>query len=135
MTSSPHALLSRDAIEYNFNHLKRISYGAKVMCAVKGNAYGHGITEIVNSLENTDGFVVARLSEARLLRKMKVKLPITLLGGFIDVGELAQAIDLQCDAFLCEDSHLSERHYAPKQPHTEKLCLFWLLLLVFDVLL
>ncbi|MDG1713525.1 MAG: alanine racemase [Woeseiaceae bacterium] len=100
MTSSPHALLSRDAIEHNFNHLKRISYGAKVMCAVKGNAYGHGITEIVNSLENTDGFVVARLSEARLLRKMKVKLPITLLGGFIDVGELAQAIDLQCDIVI-----------------------------------
>ena len=123
MTSSPRALLDKGAIEHNFNHIKDISSGAKVMCAVKGNAYGHGITETVNSLQDTDGFVVARLSEAKQLREMKVTLPITLLGGFTDKDELFHAIDLQCDIVIYD---LKQIDILESFPENKLAASFWL---------
>jgi len=70
------------------------------MCAIKGNAYGHGIIDIAKILNTTDAYVVARLYEAKLLRGVGINKPITLLGGFSGINELNQAIKLNCDVVI-----------------------------------
>ena len=100
MTSSPYAYIDKHALKHNFDHLKAISGQAKVMCAVKGNAYGHSIVDTTNILTEADGFAVARLSEAKILRDLGIDRPITLLGGFTTTEELRVAIDLRCDIVI-----------------------------------
>ena len=100
MTSNAYACINTDALKYNFNRLKKISNTSKVMCAIKGNAYGHGIIDIAKILNITDAYVVARLSEASLLRNAGINKPITLLGGFSDLDELNEAIKLNCDVVI-----------------------------------
>jgi len=100
VTSNAYACINTDALKYNFNRLKKISNTSKVMCAIKGNAYGHGIIDIAKILNMTDAYVVARLSEASLLRNAGINRPITLLGGFSDLDELNKAIKLNCDVVI-----------------------------------
>jgi len=100
VTSSAYACIKKDALQYNFNRLKKISSTSKIMCAIKGNAYGHGITDIAKLLNRTDAYAVARLSEALLLRDIGIKKPITLLGGFSNLNKLNEAIKLNCDLVI-----------------------------------
>jgi alanine racemase len=101
VTSCPYAYISKHALKHNFDQLK-INSGAKskVMCAVKGNAYGHGIVETIKILREADGYAVARLSEAKMLRDLGITQPITLLGGFTSINELNEAIYLNCDIVI-----------------------------------
>lgn len=49
----------------------------RMMCVIKDNAYGHGLIETARQLkEDTDMFCVARLSEAKRLRKKGIHTPI-----------------------------------------------------------
>ncbi len=101
MTSCPDAYISRLALKHNFDQIKDASGDdAKIMCAVKGNAYGHGIVEAIKILTKADGYAVARLSEAKILRDLGVKKPITLLGGFATVEELREAVYFNCDIVI-----------------------------------
>lgn len=100
MTSSPYAYIDKHALQHNFNHLRSISGQSKVMCALKGNAYGHGIVDAANILTGANGFAVARLSEAKILRDLGVDRSITLLGGFATTEELNLAINLRCDIVI-----------------------------------
>ena len=71
------------------------------MSAVKGNAYGHGIEDVTNELHDiTDAFVVARISEAQVLRKIGTLKPITILGGYSNDIELKEMIKLDCNIVI-----------------------------------
>ena len=100
MTSNAYACINTDALIYNFKRLQKISSASKIMCAIKGNAYGHGIIDTAKILSITDAYVVARLSEASLLRDAGISKPITLLSGFSDLDELNEAIKLNCDVVI-----------------------------------
>jgi alanine racemase len=56
----------------------------KVLCIVKGNGYGHGGAEVSRALERfgADCFGVASAGEGIELRKIGVRKPILVLGGF-----------------------------------------------------
>jgi alanine racemase len=56
----------------------------KVLCIVKGNAYGHGGAPVAKALEKagSDWFGVASAGEGIELRKAGVRTPILVLGGF-----------------------------------------------------
>src|SRR5260370_22687915 len=56
----------------------------KVLCIVKGNAYGHGGSPVAKALEKagSDWFGVASAGEGIEIRKAGVRTPILVLGGF-----------------------------------------------------
>ena len=66
------------------------------MAVVKANAYGHGILEVAQVIENSvDFFGVVCLFEARQLRKRGVKKPILIL-NYTDKDSVEEAIKLDC---------------------------------------
>jgi alanine racemase len=56
----------------------------KILCIVKGNAYGHGGAPVAKALEKegSDWFGVASAGEGMEIRKTGVRAPILVLGGF-----------------------------------------------------
>ena len=51
MTSNPSVSISKKALIHNFMQIKKLSGDCKIMCAVKGNAYGHGIKTVAEFLQ------------------------------------------------------------------------------------
>jgi len=57
-----------DALRANFKFLASQVPEARVMAAVKANAYGHGLVAVARALGDVDALAVARLVEAEALR-------------------------------------------------------------------
>ena len=78
------ALISLDAIRYNFEQMKKnIKEGTKIIAVIKADAYGHGAVPIAAMLENLDyiwGFATATAQEALQLRREGITRPILILG-------------------------------------------------------
>lgn len=92
-----------DAIRYNFAQSKKlIGKGTSMLVVVKGNAYGHGIFEISEALQDigVDFLGVATLDEAILLRDRGIKTPILILGSVLP-QELEPAIENDVTLTLC----------------------------------
>ncbi|MBL7191040.1 alanine racemase [bacterium] len=71
------------AFRHNFQLVRRLAGGAKVMGIVKADAYGHGLLEISRELEalNVDYIGVGFLEEGIALREAGINTPILVLGG------------------------------------------------------
>lgn len=94
--SSTWAEINLDNIKYNVDQVKQaLSYGTKLCCVVKADAYGHGAIEVTKFLEansDVDFFSVARLEEGLLLINAGIKTPILCM-GYIDACKLQYAIN------------------------------------------
>jgi len=65
---------------------------SRVVAVVKANAYGHGLLEAANHLQDADCYGVARLSEALTLRAGGIVKPIMLLEGFFTAEDLPEVV-------------------------------------------
>ncbi len=68
---------------FNYRQIKRVAgQKAKVLAAVKANAYGHGMVEVSKKLQGAgvDYLGVASIDEAMVLRNAGIKTPILVLG-------------------------------------------------------
>ena len=78
------AVISLDAIEHNFEEMRRnIAPDTKMIAVIKANAYGHGAVQIAHMVEKYDyiwGFATATAEEALELRKAGITRPILILG-------------------------------------------------------
>src|SRR3990167_5234216 len=74
--------VSKDALKYNVETIRRLAQGKTVMGVVKSNAYGHGLVETAKLFlkYGVDWLGVDNIDEAVLLRKEKVNFPILVLG-------------------------------------------------------
>ena len=88
------------ALRSNFYRLKAQAGTSRILCAVKANAYGHGLEECARVLESAgaDYFGVALAEEGIRLRKSGCKLPILVFGGLL--GE-------EVDLFLEHDLEIT----------------------------
>ncbi|MFA5936303.1 MAG: alanine racemase [Candidatus Paceibacterota bacterium] len=88
--------LSKKNLIHNFNQFKKLAKKeTKLSVAVKGNAYGHGLVEIVKILKShVDYFQVNSVEELELLRKTSKKQTFVL--GYVQKSDLKQAINLGC---------------------------------------
>lgn len=78
------ALINRRALRHNLQRVKEIAPNSQLIAVVKANAYGHGLVGVGSAVEAlVDGFGVARLNEALLLRQHGVTKPVVLLEGFL----------------------------------------------------
>ena len=78
------ALISLDAVKYNFEQMKKnIKEGTRIVAVIKADAYGHGAVPIAAMLEKYDyiwGFATATAQEALQLRRAGITRPILILG-------------------------------------------------------
>jgi alanine racemase len=89
--------LSRANALHNIGQFRRlVKPGTLIASVVKGNAYGHGMPEMIGILEPAvDYFQIDDLLELRELRKHTLK--PTLVLGYVARGELEEAVDLGCE--------------------------------------
>ena len=81
-----------DALRHNYL-LARELHGGRALAVVKANAYGHGVVQCACALEDeADGFAVASIEEAMVIRKTGISSPILLLEGFFEVAELPDIV-------------------------------------------
>ena len=77
------AEIDLDAIAHNAREIKKLTGNrVELMGAVKADAYGHGVFEVVHTLLNNgvNQLAVSMLDEAIQLRKMGIGVPILILG-------------------------------------------------------
>jgi alanine racemase len=71
-----------------------ITAGAKTLCVVKANAYGHGAVEVSRRLETAgvDYLGVATIDEGIELREKGIQLPILVMSGLFPWDEIVQVV-------------------------------------------
>ena len=78
------ALISLDAVEYNFEQMKKnIKEGTKIVAVIKADAYGHGAVPIARMIQEYDyiwGFATATAQEALQLRRAGIHKPVLVIG-------------------------------------------------------
>jgi len=78
--------IDMDKVRHNFEQIKKTAPGKKILCVVKGNAYGHGsipMGQIFESL-GADYLGVAIPEEGVELRRAGIKTPILVLSAIAD---------------------------------------------------
>jgi alanine racemase len=88
------ARIHPDAIARNLERVRACAPDSRVMAVVKADAYGHRIDLCLPELAAADMLAVATIEEARAIRRLGNGLPVLLLEGVTDPGDLAVAADL-----------------------------------------
>ena len=81
MSSAPAITVDAAALRNNLAVVRRFAPAARVIAAVKANAYGHGLVLAARALADADAFGVARVEEALSLREAGIAHPIVVLEG------------------------------------------------------
>jgi len=89
------AIIYLGNLRHNFYQIKKQVSNAKILAAVKADAYGHGAVQIAKTLvqEGCDYLGVATVQEAWELRQAQIKIPILLL-GIPMFDEISEAFNL-----------------------------------------
>src|ERR1044072_6705144 len=99
--------LSRENALHNIGQFRAlVSPGTKIASVVKGNAYGHGMPEMIGILEAAvDYFQVDDMLELRELRGHTQKPALVL--GYVAKDELEEAVHLGCELAVYDTERLS----------------------------
>ena len=100
--------ISKNNLKHNLLSLRALAKkGTKFAVAVKGNAYGHGLPEVVKVVEKyTDYFIVNSIEELREVRKISKKQTFVL--GYVIPSALSEAIKLKCILSVFSEKQFKE---------------------------
>lgn len=125
MSEYPRALIDLTALKHNLKQVRQLAPHSQVMSVIKADGYGHGLTAVATSLADSEGFAVARLSEAVSLRQTGFKQPITVLEGFHDL----QALKLMAQYQLIPVIHQQQQiEWLISSPLSGELPFCWVML-------
>lgn len=112
MSSAPVVTVDAAALRNNLAVVRRFAPGARVIAAVKANAYGHGLEYAARALAAADAFAVARVEEALALREAGISHPIVVLEGVFAADQLDAAAnhDLQLVVHSLEQIAMLEQY-------------------------
>ncbi|MBN2864449.1 MAG: alanine racemase [Thiotrichales bacterium] len=88
------------ALHHNLQVVKSTAPNSKVLAVIKANGYGHGILRVAHSLSSADGFGVASIDEALILRQEGFLHRILLLEGLFGENELALVYQHRLDLVI-----------------------------------
>ena len=91
------AVIDLSALKHNYERIKSVALNSRILSVVKADGYGHGMSSIANALRCSDGFGVAILDEALLLRASGFKQTVVLMEGVFSRGELEEVSNKQID--------------------------------------
>lgn len=106
ISATTKAVINLSACRHNLLLAKKSSPDSNVIAVIKANAYGHGMLEIANTLNEADAFAVARVAEAIALRQAGITKAIVLLEGFSSEAELKLASEYQLECVIHHESQL-----------------------------
>jgi len=100
------------ALRNNLAVVRRFAPGARIIAAVKANAYGHGLVHAARALTDADAFGVARVEEGLRLRAAGISQPIVVLEGVFGADQLeaAAAHELQLVVHSFEQIAMLEQY-------------------------
>jgi alanine racemase len=107
MKRSARITLHPHALRHNLQQVKYNAPNAKILAVIKANAYGHGMLEVAEILENADGYAVACLPEAITLRRSGARHPILVLQGHQNLQDLQAANKYQLRVVLHDHQQLA----------------------------
>jgi len=86
LTRPTYVEIDMEKVQHNFHKIKNHLSGEKILCIVKGNAYGHGIIEMSHAFEKlgADYLGVAIPEEGVELRRAGIQIPILVLSAISD---------------------------------------------------
>lgn len=99
--------IDKNALDHNIAQYRKIIRTKQIALVIKGNAYGHGLKEIVALTQDNDDInwhCTFSLSEALALRKLNVTKPILVL-GLIDQDPML-AIIYKIDLVVADERQL-----------------------------
>jgi alanine racemase len=97
------AYIDLPALRHNLAVVKCLTPNSKVLAVVKANGYGHGIGRVAHQLSAADGFGVACIEEAIVLRQKGFLHRILLLEGVFSESEMPLVYQYQLDLVVhCE---------------------------------
>lgn len=103
------SLVDLNALRHNYRLLKGL-HGGRCLAVIKADAYGHGAVQCARALQQgdspADGFAVAFLDEAVVLRRAGILAPILVLEGAFDMDELALMVQLQIWTVVHQQSQI-----------------------------
>ena len=105
-TTRTWAEIDLNALAHNLQNIRNITApGAKVMCVIKADAYGHGFYQVAKTLQENgaDAFAVATFEEAKLLRERGFTQTILVL-GFVDKMFAKEMIALDITATVFDQA-------------------------------
>lgn len=70
------------ALKHNLQQVRLLTPGAKVLAMIKSDGYGHGAVRVARALNTADGFGVASVGEAVLLRQAGIPQTIMVMSHF-----------------------------------------------------
>jgi len=100
------ARIDLGALRHNLARVRAAAPGARVMAAIKADAYGHGMLRVAEALHAADGFALACVAEGVALRDAGFAHPIVLLQGVRDADELRAAADKGIGICVHQPHHL-----------------------------
>mgnify|MGYP003384530139 FL=1 len=101
MARATRAIINLHALRDNYQLAKKQAPDSRAYAVVKANAYGHGVVGVANALSaDADGFAVACVDEAIILRQAGILLPILVLEGAMDKAECLTALELDLELAL-----------------------------------
>lgn len=101
------AVIDLSALPKNLQVVRHYAPKSKILAIIKSNGYGHGIERVAAQLAKADGFGVACIEEAILLRQKGFLHRIVLLEGLFSEAELALAIQHRFDFVVHSDVQLA----------------------------
>jgi alanine racemase len=102
MQNTAVASIDLAALRHNLQVVRRLCPRSRIMAVIKANAYGHGLLHAARALAAADGFAVARLQEAHLLRESGISQRILLLATLLDEADMEQCSKLNIDVVVHE---------------------------------
>lgn len=82
------------ALSHNLELVREKAPGSQLCAMVKSDGYGHGLVLAARAFAKADRLGVAVMAEACAIRAAGITTPITVVEGFFDVEEVAQAVAL-----------------------------------------
>ena len=89
------------ALRSNAGIVRSLAPASALMAVIKANAYGHGMLPVAKALQHhVEGFAVARLDEAMLLRQQGIDKRLLVLSALPDLDQLRQSAEANIEIAL-----------------------------------
>lgn len=93
------ARIDLNALECNL-HVARRATKARIMAAIKANAYGHGLLRVAEGLQQADGFAVLDIGDAVRLREAGFRQTMLLLEGVFAADDMKLVAEYDIETVL-----------------------------------
>ncbi|MEJ2612595.1 MAG: alanine racemase [Candidatus Thiodiazotropha sp.] len=108
MGYAPQATIDHAALRHNLKQARQAANGRRIWAVIKADGYGHGMLRVASCLHEANGFAVARLEEALILRRSGIDKPLLVLSGCTSRQELKAAAEAYIQVVLHHHQQLEE---------------------------